>query len=130
MDAEHPRLVHLAAVVVGTPDSGVALRGVQRDHGCARDSDGLLALRIGRHCPGDRRAGYVVLLRTTSLYGLWVAGEYDGYSCVLSHAVAGDRLRYSVLLGGSDDHAGLPLHARCADGGWFSPNSCRGGTVS
>ena len=33
---QHPRLVHLAAAVVGPPHPGVVLRQVQRDHGRAR----------------------------------------------------------------------------------------------
>ena len=36
LDGEHPRLVHLAATVVGASDSGVALRGLPQDHGGAR----------------------------------------------------------------------------------------------
>ena len=38
LDGEHPRLVHLAPVVVGTPHSGVALPGLPRDHRGARDA--------------------------------------------------------------------------------------------
>ena len=36
MDVQHPRLVHLAAAVVGAPHSGVALRRLQRDDRRAR----------------------------------------------------------------------------------------------
>ena len=43
VDAQHPRLVHLAPVVVGTSHSGVALQGLQRDHGRARGADEVLA---------------------------------------------------------------------------------------
>ena len=45
VDAEHPRLVHLAAAVVGPSHSGVALRDVQADHRRARDAERLRSLR-------------------------------------------------------------------------------------
>ena len=51
VDAQHPRLVHLAPAVVGPSHSGVALRGVQADHCGARDAEACA------HCGsvGDRR---------------------------------------------------------------------------
>src|SRR5260370_42439172 len=36
VDAEYPRLDAVAAALVGTPDSGVALRGLLRDYRLAR----------------------------------------------------------------------------------------------
>ncbi len=39
---------------------------------------------------------------------------------VLSDRSARNRLRHSVLLGGTHDHARLPLHARCADARWLA----------
>ena len=63
VDAEHPRLVHLAADLVGAPDSGLVLRPLRRDDRLAHDAAGLPALRR-RRCgrrptswtPGSARA--------------------------------------------------------------------------
>ncbi len=46
MDAQHPRLVHLAPALVGPSHSGLALRRVQRNHRRARSSHRLPALRL------------------------------------------------------------------------------------
>ena len=48
----------------------------------------------------------------------------------LSHAAAGYGIRHSVLLGGAHDHVRLPLHARCADGGWVGAHAEGCGAVS
>ena len=45
VDAQHPRLVHLAAAVVGPSHSGVVLQGLRRDHRVARDADEVLEVR-------------------------------------------------------------------------------------
>ena len=63
LDAQHPRLVHLAAAVVGAPHPGVDLRQVQRDHGGADHPGGVREVRRRparprtRTCwtPGSRR---------------------------------------------------------------------------
>src|SRR5579871_6319028 len=62
LDAEHPRLVCLAAALVGSSDSGVALRGLQGIRGRARSSDSLPQVRIAEAGAGDRRARHMVQL--------------------------------------------------------------------
>ena len=62
MDEEHPRLVHLAPALVGPSHSRVALRRLPQDHGGARGSDRMRALRLGQDHAGDRRARHLVLL--------------------------------------------------------------------
>ncbi len=77
VDGEHSRLVHLAAVVVGTSHSRVALRDMPQDHRGARRSDRLRALRLGQDHAGNRRARHVVLLGAAAGFGVWLA-EYHG----------------------------------------------------
>ena len=48
LDAQHSRLVHLAATLVGTSHSGVALQGLRRDHGGARGADSSAQVRRPR----------------------------------------------------------------------------------
>ena len=63
LDEQHPRLVHLAAAVVGPPHPGLVLRQVQRDHGGAHDARRLRQVRRRRSSrrtrtcstPGSRR---------------------------------------------------------------------------
>ena len=93
MDDEHSRLVFVAAVVVGTPDSGVALCGLQADHGGADGAGGLLALRGGGTGAGSGCAGYLVFVRAAAVYGLWLAGRCEQLF-VLSDEPFGDRIRH------------------------------------
>src|SRR5690348_8113042 len=99
MDVQHPRLVHLAAALVGTPDSGVALLELWAVHGRARGSGKVLALRIGQNRAGSGRARYVVFKRPVAVFDARVAGRYAGSADVLSDLVAGDGLRHHLLLG-------------------------------
>src|SRR5436190_5563982 len=109
LDAKHPRLVHLTAVMVGTSHSGVALR-VRRDHRCARDADFLPKVRRLRIEAGSGRPGYVVLIGITPIHRSWLAGGDARSGSVLSDVAADHRFRYSVFLGCAHDHAGLLVH--------------------
>ena len=60
--------MHLAAVVVGASDSGVALRDVQGDYGGAGDSGGLRALRVSGDHAGDGCARHLVLVGAAALH--------------------------------------------------------------
>ncbi len=60
LDGEHPRLVHLAAALVGTSDSGVALRGLPQDHG------GRARIRRSVRIAGRRR-----LTQSTDVLDTW-----------------------------------------------------------
>ena len=74
LDGEHPRLVHLAAVVVGASDSRMALRSVPQDHrGARRSSDVCAHCGSARDHAGDRCAGYVVLLGPAAGFSVWLA---------------------------------------------------------
>ena len=73
LDGEHPRLVHLAAALVGPSHSRMALRRLPQDHGRARRSHGLRPLRVGGDHAGDRRAGHLVLLGPAAGLGLRLA---------------------------------------------------------
>src|SRR6185437_8989011 len=105
MDAQHPRLVHLAAAVVGASHSRVALREVSGDNGRAHSPFGLLPLLRRNIDAGNGRAGYMVFLRTAAVYSLRLAGKNARPGCLLSHTIAGDGIRHSLLLGGAHDYA-------------------------
>src|SRR6266496_3090952 len=77
LDDEHPRLVHLAAVVVGTPDSGMVLR-VWRNYRCAGDAGEVCKVRwLGTEArPG--RSRHVVFFGIVAVYGAGVAGADAG----------------------------------------------------
>ena len=59
MDEQHPRLVHLAATLVGPSHPRMALRHVPQDHRRAHRSHGLRPLRIGQDHSGNRRSRHV-----------------------------------------------------------------------
>ena len=63
LDGEHPRLVHLAAAVVGPPDPGVLLRRVRRDGRIDGRPHRVPDVRR-RGAPGRGRARHVVLARS------------------------------------------------------------------
>jgi hypothetical protein len=46
MDAEHPRLVHLTAIVVGASDPGLALPHLWNNHGGADHSRSLFEMPV------------------------------------------------------------------------------------
>ena len=110
LDGEHPRLVHLAPVVVGSSHSGVALPGLQRDHRGAGDADALRALRRA----ADRQDPDVLdtwFSRRCCRSPRWAGRRATrGPGGVLSDVAADHRFRHPVLLGGEDDHDGLPFH--------------------
>ena len=63
LDAQHPRLVHLAAAVVGPPHPGLVLRHVQRDRRWrATTPDRLRTVRRHRAHAGRGRARHLVLV--------------------------------------------------------------------
>ena len=71
-----------------------------------------------RDHPGNRCARHLVLVGPAALYRLWLAASTTAATPIcdlLSDAAAGHGLRHPLLLGRADDHARLPLHARCAD---------------
>ena len=108
---------------------GVALRDMQADHGGAGDSGEVRALRERGDHAGDGRARHMVLVGAASLHRFRLAGAHARSGCLLSHATARNRIRHTFLLGGADDHVRLPLHARCADGGWVRADAQRCGAV-
>ncbi len=75
VDAEYPRLVHLAAVVVGASHSGVALRGLQDHHGRSRRAGALFALQEHEPATGSRRTRHLVFFGTAAIQRLRLAGE-------------------------------------------------------
>ncbi len=63
VDAQHPRLVHLAAALVGPSHSRMALRDLQTDHRRSRYAQRLRPLQQRRHRPGNRRSRHLVFFR-------------------------------------------------------------------
>ena len=111
VDAQHPRLVHLAPVVVGTSHSRVALQGLRRDHRRARGAGEVHQVRRPAGA-GHRRARHLVLVGTAAVLGAGLARQHARPRRLLSDDAADHRLRHPVLLGGAHDHDELPLHAR------------------
>ena len=75
LDEQHPRLVRVAAVVVGTSDSGVDLWRLQRGDCRARDAHDVYEVRRREAGAGHRRARYLVFVRAVAFHNFRVAGE-------------------------------------------------------
>ena len=112
VDAQHPRLVHLAAALVGTPDSRLALRRLQGNHRRAarRRRNARTAARrslIARY----RRARDLVQLRAVAVFDAGLAGRHARISAIYyPTSLLHHRLRHSVFLGRADDHDGPELY--------------------
>ncbi len=76
LDGQHPRLVHLAAAVVGPSHSRLALRGLPQDHRGARRSHRMRPLRLGQDHAGDRCSGHVVLVGPAAGFGIRLAQDH------------------------------------------------------
>ena len=110
VDEQHPRLVHLAADLVGPPDPRLDLRGVRRGDRADR--------RPGRSaptCKGKQLKQEEDVLDTWFSSALWpfsTLGWPDDKPAaqdLLPHEPSGHRVRHPLLLGGPHDDDG-PLH--------------------
>ena len=105
---QHARLVHLPAVVVGSPDPGLVRPG-RRDP-LRRAGRGATGRGLD---PGPGRAGHLVLLRACGRSPPWAGREEtDTLQGVLPDVGAGHRLRHPVLLGRPDDDVRAVRHPR------------------
>ena len=98
LDGEHPRLVHLAPTLVGSPDSRLHVRE-RPPHRGRRGSHGVRDVRLKAAGAGPRRPGHVVLLAAVALLGLRVAGEDAGPRRLLPDRRPGDRATTSCSSG-------------------------------
>src|SRR5205807_5060854 len=73
LDAQHSRLDHLAAVVVGSPDSGVALLMWRNCRG-ARNAEFVSDVWGIRIKAGSGCSGHMVFVRSIAVYLVRVAG--------------------------------------------------------
>src|SRR6266545_4444455 len=73
VDAEHPRLVHQPAALVGPPDPGLVLPGRPRDRG-ARGAGGLRDVWQAGAAPGRRRPRHLVLVGALAVLDDGLAG--------------------------------------------------------
>ncbi len=110
LDAQHSRLVHLAAVVVGTPHSGVALQ-VRRNYCRPRGAGEMYEMRRFGTEAGHRCARYLVFFRAAAVHHSGLAGKDARSGSFLSDDAVDHRLRDPVFLGRPHDHVRLPLHA-------------------
>ena len=112
MDGKYPRLVHLPANLVGPPDSGVDLRGMQRVH--RRTGNTLVLHPLRRQGPraGNRRTGHLVQFRAVAVFHSRLAGSNRVLEKILSDVRVVHRVRHPVLLGGAHDHDGPQVHGR------------------
>ena len=133
MDGEHPALVHLAAIVVGPPDSRLVRAGRQGVRRRDRGGGGVARARLLRRDRGDHadagprhgarsgepravpaarrgRARHLVLLRAVGVLDARLARQDAGARALLSDRHAGHRLRHHLLLGRPDDDDGPALH--------------------
>ncbi len=102
---EHPALVHLAAALVGPPDSGLVLRrGAHND--CRDGAVGVREVRDGRSPPGRRRARHVVLVGALAVRDTRLARADARPRDVLSRRRLLDRARHQLPLGLADDLGG------------------------
>ncbi len=85
LDAEHPRLVHLAPALVGPPHPGLVLRRLQRGARGAPGPCGLRAVWRERPEPGRRRARHLVLVLAVALRHPGLAGRDARAEDLLSH---------------------------------------------
>src|SRR5204863_5406958 len=91
LDAQHPRLVHLAPALVGTPDSRLVLRVRARDR-VARDPARLRDVPLGPPHAGSRRARHLVLVGAVALLDARLAGRDAGAQYVLPELRPRDRV--------------------------------------
>ncbi len=77
VDAQHPRLVHLAPALVGAPHPRVHLRQRAPD-GLGNRPEGLRGLRLSVVRAGPRRARYLVLFPALALLRVRLAGGDGG----------------------------------------------------
>ena len=109
LDEEYPGLDAFAAVVVGTPNTGVVLR-LRRDYcGEGRAKD-VPEVRIGQTAAGSGCPGYVVQLGLVAVFDAGLAGEDRRFRKILSDELADHRVRHPVFLGGADDHDGAAFY--------------------
>src|ERR1700736_102097 len=99
MDAEYPRLDVVAAALVGTPHSGVALPELQRDYRCPRGAREVPEVWLDKPGAGPGCLGHVVQLGALAFCDDGLAGEHAGFPKVLPHKAGDNRLRDSFLLG-------------------------------
>ncbi len=76
---QYTRLDLVAAALVGAPDPGMVLHGLQRDDRGGRSAGEMHEVRIGEVDKGSGRAGYVVQLGAVAVFDSGLAGE-DGRS--------------------------------------------------
>ena len=74
VDAQYPRLVHLAATVVGASHSGVALRCLRQNYRGPHHARSMCALPQPAHRAGEGCSGHLVLFRAVALLLARVAG--------------------------------------------------------
>ena len=116
MDAQNQGLVHQPATVVGPSHTGVVRPRRPMVCGAQRGA----SPRPARHrrrdalAPGQRRAGYLVLLGAVAIFHAGVAGEDARAANLLPDHGAGDGIRHHLLLGGPHDHDGPEIHRRRA----------------
>ncbi len=107
--------MHLAAVVVGPPDSGVVLheQPVQGSGGRARGS---VVVQVRQHesGAGHGRARHLVFVGTIAIHHSRLACGDARSGSVLSQFTDDYRLRHPVFLGGTDDHARVLVHDAAA----------------
>ena len=84
LDGEHPRLVHLAATLVGPSHPRVALRRLPQDHRFRAGSGEMRPLRLEPDHAGNRRAGHVVLVGPVAGVGVRMAACHGGESRAIS----------------------------------------------
>ena len=110
LDEQHPRLVHLAAVVVGTSHSGVALQ-------CGE-------MIVAREAPAKcTKCGSTELEQDTDVLDTWFSSGLLPFTTLGWPEKTRDQevfypttllitgVRHPVFLGGPHDHVRLPLHA-------------------
>src|SRR4051794_21501527 len=77
---------------------------------------------------GSGCAGYMVLVGAAAVHDLGLAAGDAGPGGVLSDELADHGLRHPVLLGGEDDHDGLPFYGGAASSaGGAEGRECPGG---
>ena len=110
VDAEHPRLVHHPAALVGPPHPGLVLRGC---------GDVTVAREDARRLPA--RAAATSCARTTDVLDTWFSSGLWPFSTMgwpeqtaelrpSTRPPCGDRFRHPLLLGGPHDDDGPALH--------------------
>ena len=118
MDAQHPALVHLAAIVVGPSDPGLVCAGwigfrCRERRGGGAGGSGEIR-RCGAAPPRGGRARHVVLLRLVAVLDIGLAGEDTRTRALLPGRRACHRLRHHFFLGRPHDDAGAAFHGGCA----------------